>query len=153
MRDGAVPQTRTSSGRVPDAFDPAPSRTPVGDTEARMGIVPLEELHAERDTLIEQVKHYRARFGSGGTYTDLRKIELAKVSELIRSAHLGRKMTSAEVEEMAHRHPSYMTWVVDRTVERADWIVLENRIKSIDERIFRDQAVARFLAQEAGFQR
>lgn len=115
-----------------------------------MGIVPLGELHAERDTLIRQVASLRARFGPGGTYDDLRKIELARIAQLLRASFVrdGVKFTEAQIDEAAHAHPDYVEHVTSATLDRAKWVELENRIQSIDETVNRGQAVARFVANE-----
>jgi len=123
----------------------------MGDIEDRMGIVPLEELLAERDDLVQQIAPLRARHGPGGTYNDLRKVELASVAQIIRAGAVrdGVKLTEAAIEETAHADARYVDWVTTATREKAELAVLENRILGISEMVFRGNAVARFLASEA----
>src|SRR5882724_9201744 len=45
--------------------------TSQGEVEARMGLIPLEELHQERDELVSQVARLRAVYGAGGTFDAL----------------------------------------------------------------------------------
>jgi hypothetical protein len=129
--------------------------TPLGDIEHRMGIQPLEELHAERDTLVKKVADLRARHGAFGTYNDLRKIKLAAIAQLVRAKALkeGKKLTSAQVDDLAHSHSAYVDFVITSTKERAEWTVYENQIQSIDETIMRQQSICRFLANEVRLDR
>lgn len=132
----------------------APLYTPTGDIEARMGLIPLEELLAERDTLVSRLARLRAVYGPGGTFDAQRKIELSKAQALVRAQATleGKKVTEAYLDEAAHCADSYVQCITDATSERADWITLEERVAGIDFTIQRGQAVARFLASELGLQ-
>lgn len=129
--------------------------SPLSEIEHRMGLQPLAELHAERDVLVKKVANLRARYGSFGTYDDLRKIKLAAIAQLIRAKAVKqeKKLTAAEVDDAAHCHSAYVDFVITSTRERAEWTVLENGIQSVDETIFRQQAIARFLANEVRLDR
>lgn len=127
------------------------ARSPFGEIEARIGLMPLEELLAERDALVREVAPLRARHGAFGTYGDLRKIELAKVAAVLRATAAAetRKVTEAALEEASHAAPSYIDFVTAATNEKARYFELENRIQGIEDTIQRANAVARYLASEA----
>ena len=134
---------------------PAPPERHAPDSmeaiESRMGLEPLAALHAKRDALVRRVADLRARHGPFGTYNDLRKIKLAAIAQLVRIESLKakeRKLTANEVDDRAHCHPDYELFVIQATTERAQWAVLENQIQAVDEVIFRQQAIARYLAAE-----
>lgn len=121
------------------------------ELEARIGIEPLESLLAERHELVQQVADLRARHGSFGTWGDLRKTELATIAQSIRARAIAetRKMTEAAIEEAAHADPRYVEFITDATRERARLTIAEDRIQAINDRIMRDQALARFVSAEA----
>jgi hypothetical protein len=125
--------------------------TPVmADIESRMGIDPIHILHATRAAKVAQVADLRARFGVGGTYNDLRKIELAQIAALLRAQALrdGVKLTESAIDESAHADARYMQFVADATSARAKWAILEDEIQAVDELINRGQACARFVSME-----
>src|SRR6266550_4480864 len=95
--------------------------TGMAELEAKMGIPPLEGLLAERDEIVRELAPLRARHGPGGSYGDLRKIELMKVAALIRVEEVGKgnKLTEARIEEASHADPRYMDYVIKATVEKA----------------------------------
>lgn len=122
----------------------------MGEIEARMGIIPLEELLAERDELVQQVARLRARHGPGGTWPDERKVELSKIAAMIRAQAVleGKKMTEAWLDECSHSHDQYAAFIAAGTTEKADWVIAEARIEGIDFTIQRGQAIARYLSAE-----
>jgi hypothetical protein len=128
--------------------------TPQGEIEARCGLIPLEELLAERDELVSQVARLRALYGPGGTFEPLRKIELSKAANLVRAQATmeAKKVTEAYLDEMAHVSEGYTQFIVEATSQRADWIVLEERITAIDFTVNRGQSMARFISAELGLQ-
>ena len=128
--------------------------TPMGDTEARMQIVPLEELLAERDEIVSQLARLRACYGPGGTFDAQRKIVLSKAAGIVR-AHAtleGKKVTESYLDEAAHVSAEYVDYIVQSTSERADWIRFEERLAGIDFTINRGQAVAKYVTAELGLQ-
>lgn len=127
--------------------------TPTGDVENRMGIQPIEELLAERDTLVQQVAPLRARHGPFGTWDALRKIHLSASAAVVRAKAGDTKVTEASIDQAAHTHPDYVAFVQEGTQEKADWIVLENKIQAIADTINRGQAVARYLSSEVSLAR
>ena len=130
-------------------------RTPMGDVESRMGVQPLEELHAERAVLVKRVAELRARYGPGGTWDALRKIELSKIKAVI-MAEAAKNKIKVRVEDMdalAHADSRYIEVVTTATRQRGEWTVLEDQIQGIDETIMRGQAVSRFITAEAHLDR
>src|SRR5881275_198209 len=129
-------------------------RTPSGEIEARMGLIPLEELLAERDEITAQLARLRAVYGPGGTFDALRKIELSKAAAVVRAQATleGKKVTEAYLDEMAHVSDSYVAFITGSTSERADWILHEARLEGFDFTINRGQAVAKFVTAELGLQ-
>lgn len=128
--------------------------TPQGEIELRAGLIPLEELLAERDELVSQVARLRAIFGPGGTFDPQRKIELSKAAAVVRAQATleGKKVTEAYLDEMAHCSDGYVAYITDATSARADWILLEERIVAIDFTVNRGQSMARFASAELGLQ-
>jgi hypothetical protein len=120
------------------------------ELEARTGVEPLDQLLAERARLVGEVSELRARYGPGGTYNDLRRIELARLAALIRAQALKDqiRLTESAVDDMTHAHPLYIKFVTNATTDRAEWSVLEDRIAAVQDRIFRGQALLRFAASE-----
>ena len=127
----------------------------MGDVESRMQIPPIAELLAERAELVKQVAPLRARFGTFGTYDDLRKIELARIAAIHRAKAFvdGNKVTEAQIDEMAHGDDRYAKFVLEATQQRATWAILEDRIQGISDVIMRGQAIARYLTGELALQR
>ena len=118
--------------------------------EARAGVEALDELLAERARLVGEVADLRARYGPGGTYNDLRRVELARLAALIRAQALkdSIKLTESAVDDMTHARPEYIRFVTEATEQRAEWSILEDRIQSVQDRIFRGQALLRFASAE-----
>lgn len=128
--------------------------TPMGESEARMSLVPVEELLSERDELISRLARLRALYGPGGTFDALRKIELAKAQAVVRAQATleGQKVTEAYLDAASHVADSYVQYIVEATSQRADWIILEARLEGIDFTINRGQAVAKYVTAELGLQ-
>lgn len=118
--------------------------------EARVGLKPLEELLAERAELVESVAQLRARHGPFGTWDDIRKTELATIAQSLRAKAVrdNVKLTEAAITDAAHADGRYIECITQATRERAQLTVAENQIQSINDRILRDQALARFAAAE-----
>ena len=128
--------------------------TPQGEVETRMGIIPLEDLLAERDEITAQLARLRAAYGPGGTFDAQRKIELSKAAAVVRAqaALEQKRVTESYLDEAAHVSEGYVDYIVKTTSERADWILLESRLEGIDFTINRGQAVAKFVTVELGLQ-
>lgn len=127
------------------------ARSPFGEIEARIGLMPIEELLAERDALVREIAPLRARHGPFGTYGDLRKIELAKVAAALRAQAVAenRKVTESWLDEASHEHDHYVAFVTEATEEKARYFELENRIQGVEDTIRRANAVAQYLTAEA----
>jgi len=138
----------TSHSRGPDTF---PVVSTLGEMEQRMGLPPIEVLLADRDELVKQVAPLRAKHGAFGTFEALRKIEVATIAAMKRAEAVAaeKKITEAAVEEAAHADWRYIKFVTEATTEKAEWVVIENRIQSVNDTILRANAVARYLAAEA----
>ena len=135
--------------------DTITARAVTRDVETRMGLVSIDELLAERDALVEQVKVLRAKHGPYGTFEALRKIELASIAQAKRAACVAgeKKVTEAAIEDAALSDERYLAFVTQATTERAQWAVLENRIEGINDTINRGQAIARYLSAEVALAR
>src|SRR6266566_7702858 len=129
---------------------PAKHASPMTDAELRAQVIPLEELLAERDDLVQRLARLRAVHGAGGTYGDLRKIELSKAAAVVRAQATleGKRVTEAYLDEMAHCADGYIQFIIEATSQRADWVRLEERLTGIDFTINRGQAVAKFVTAE-----
>lgn len=126
------------------------ARTPLGDLEAKIGVLPLEELLAERDTLVKEAADLRARHGPFGTWDSLRKVQLSTVQMLVRAKALEKetKVTEAFIEQTAHAHDDYVAFITQGTTDKARWAVIENQIESINDTIQRGNALIRYSAAE-----
>jgi hypothetical protein len=124
--------------------------SPLEAAEVRAGVDPINQLLDERSVLVERVADLRARFGSFGTFDHLRKIELSRLSGLIRAQATRdkRKMNNDQVDEEAHAHADYIDFITEATKQRAEWVRTEAKIDAIDMRINRGQAVLRFVTSE-----
>ena len=133
----------------PDVIAPVKA-SPLSDLEARIGIPPLEELHAERDALVIRAAPLRARHGPGGVWDDQRRVLRSTIAMRLRGeAELAsRKVTEAFLEDAAQADPLYGEFIAAGLREKAAWFELENQIMSITETINRGQVLARFATAE-----
>ena len=115
-----------------------------------MGLVPLEELLAERDELVRQVAPLRALHGPGGTWDDMRRMERSRLAPRIRAIAVRdeKKLTEAAIDDAALSDLDYAAFVAAGTREKAAYYELEARIQGIEFTINRGQAIARYLAAE-----
>lgn len=132
---------------MPDTVVARDSRREI---ERRAGIEPLDQLLAERHRLVAQGAELRARYGAFGSADNLRKIELSRIKQLLRATALrdGVKMTEAALDDAAHADPRYVEYITIATRERAEWSVLEDHIQAIEDRVTRDNTLARFATAE-----
>jgi hypothetical protein len=115
--------------------------------ESRIGIVPLDELLAERQRLVEQAAAIYARFGPFGTAEHRRKVALA-TAELQVRAEATEKMTEGKVDALARTHSTYLAFLDSLESGRAEWLVTETQIQAISDSIQRGNALSRYAAQE-----
>ncbi len=131
------------------------ARDALADIEDRMGLPSIDKLLAERADLIKRVAPLRARHGNGGTYGDLRKIELSQIAAALRAKAVAAstKLTEAAIDEAAHADDRYVKYVTQATTERVDFIEIEDQIQAINDQINRGQAIARYLSAELALTR
>lgn len=127
------------------------SRSPMAHIEDRIGVTPIEELLADRQTLVEAVADLRAMYGPFGTFDAKRKVLLATVAMKARATAQaqGAKVTEASLDETAHASPEYTDFITQATLDRSKLTVLESKIEAIDHTITRSNAVVRYVAAEA----
>jgi hypothetical protein len=133
--------------------DKISASSPMAEAETRAGVKPIEESLDERATWITQVAPLRAVYGSFGTWEAQRKIMLAGIKGRIRAEAsrlaTARKLSNDQIDDEAHDDPAYTEFITNATKDRSRWIVLENKIESVDFIIQRGQAMVRFVSAEA----
>lgn len=128
--------------------------TPMADTEARMGIQPVEELLAQRALLVRKAARLAAVYGPFGVWEARRKELLALCTLKIRDAELDRpegerrRLTDKLLDAEAHAHPEYQAFLSRSVEEKASWLVLEDEIQGLNELVNRGQSVARYVTAE-----
>ncbi len=126
----------------------------MSEIEQRIGIEPLDRLHAERDKIVTELAPLRARHGPGGVWEAQRKVEWSKLAVVLREGQPeGKRMTEAEIEQRAHAHDRYVQFLVTGVIEKERYFTLETQLDGIADRINRGQAIARFAAAELGLSR
>lgn len=117
------------------ARDPAMER--MRALEGRAEIESLEELHEQRRALIQRGARLKAMYGSFGLFDDLRKqrLELAKVAARQALTEASVKVTEGAVEQAAYADKGYRDFLTLAEREKIQWVLLENEITEIDERI------------------
>jgi len=60
----------------------------------------------------------------------------------------GEKATEGKVEAMSRTHPTYLTFLDTLEAGRAEWLMTENAIQSITDRITRGNTLSRYVASE-----
>ena len=118
------------------------------EIEARVGIAPLDALQADRRALVTQVAPLRALYGPFGGFDARRKVLLAICASEAREGAREVKTTEAAITDAAHAHDAYRDWINRSELERAEYIVLEDAITAITERIHRDNALIRYVTSE-----
>ena len=118
------------------------------EIEARVGIAPLDALQADRRALVTQVAALNGLYGPFGGFDARRKVLLAICASEAREAAREVKTTEAAITDAAHAHDAYRDWITRTELERAEYIVLEDAITAITERIHRDNALIRYVTSE-----
>jgi len=118
------------------------------EIEARVGITPLDVLQAERRELVAQVAPLKGLYGPFGGFDARRKVLLAICASEARDKARDAKTTEAAINDAAHAHDAYRDWIARAELERAEYIVLEDAITAITERIHRDNALIRYVTSE-----
>jgi hypothetical protein len=120
------------------------------DLESRVGIAPLDALLAEREQLVADAASLYALYGPFGTAEHRRKVALALAELQVRAtiAVTGEKATEGKVDAMSRTHPTYLTFLDTLEAGRAEWLMTENAIQSITDRITRGNTLSRYVASE-----
>jgi hypothetical protein len=120
------------------------------DIEARIGIEPLDELLDLRGKLVAQAASLYALYGPFGTAEHRRKVSLAMAELQVRRdlTDSGEKATEGKVEAMSRTHLTYLTFLDTLEAGRAEWLMTENAIQSITDRITRGNTLSRYVASE-----
>lgn len=119
--------------------------------EDRVGVESIDQLIAERDALVQQAAPLYAICGPFGTAEHRRKVALATAELQIRAelAALGEKATEGKVDAMARTHETYLKFLESMELRRAEWLLIENAIQGITDRIQRGNHLTRYAASEA----
>jgi len=122
----------------------------MSDIETRVGIAPLDLLLAEREQLVAQAASLYALYGPFGTSEHRRKVALAMAELQVRRdlTDSGEKATEGKIEAMSRTHLTYMTFLNAIESGRAEWLMTENAIQSITDRINRGNHLTRYAASE-----
>jgi hypothetical protein len=128
---------------------------------ADSGVSTLEALQAKRAALATANAALWARYGDGGTFGQKRDnlyalIAIEKRRELEApdpQSEPGKiiapkKVTEAMVDAAVRIDPRYAGLIDEAEQERARFYLNNNAIKDLDEKMFRDNAVIRYLTTE-----
>jgi hypothetical protein len=133
----------------------------INTTFADSGVTTLESLQAKRAALATTNAALWARYGDGGTFGQKRDnvfalIAIEKRGELEapdKDAEPGKivavkKVTEAMVEQAVRTDPRYTRLIDEAEEQRTRFYLNNNAIKDLDEKMFRDNAVIRYLTTE-----
>jgi hypothetical protein len=128
---------------------------PYDTVEERAGVEPLAALHAERDRLITQAARLRALYSDNRMWEAQRKVQLAVAELKVRDAAVESKtrMTEGKIESLAHTHPEYTAWLARSIEEKATWLILDNKINSLNDRIRNRENEMHWTRAEMGLAR
>lgn len=130
-------------GPVPD-----PRHVRQAEIEAGAGIIPLEELQAERFRLVEMNSRVKALKDSD-LWKTMRDVELAKAAKRFRETWTEDKPPSeALVKSSAEADPVFIAWVEQTVATFAAFETVERRINDITEMVNRGQGLLRYIASE-----
>lgn len=118
--------------------------------EQRVGIEPLDELLAHRAQYVQMASRMHALYGPFGTIEHRRKVALAAAYLQVREdfAASGTKGTEAQIDAHARTHPTYLKFLDEMEKGRAEYLVIENELQSITDRINRGNVLTRYAATE-----
>ena len=122
----------------------------MNDFESRIGVDPIDRLLAEREQLVRFAADLYAKWGPFGSGEARRKSALALAHLQVRSDLDAKeeRATEAKVDAMARTHPTYLSFLDAMEDGRARWLMAENDIQSITDRIHRGQSLVRAYASE-----
>jgi hypothetical protein len=121
-----------------------------GDAESRMGVEPIDDLLAERASLVDQLAPMWAEYGPGGVGEHRLSAERNRIVGLLRAmaAADDKKITEAALEAGSRAHPDYLNLMAKQTTERATFFRLQEQMRAVDFRINRGQSLLRAYASE-----
>ena len=108
------------------------------DLDDRLGIQPLDALHAERDRLTREIAPLKSLYGAFGGWESTRKMRLATVSLRIRAgwdADARGRLTEDRLDDESHADPAFVLFIDTSNLERADFIIKQAALDSVDDRI------------------
>lgn len=125
---------------------------PLDPIHVRAGVESLEALHDRRRQLVSESARLTALYGPFGMWDAKRKQVLALCDLKVRDEALGReeKLTEAKVDTLAHAHPEYQAFLSRSVEEKAAWLVLENDLSDLNDRIRSRETELNFVRQEMG---
>ena len=105
---------------------------------------------AERAELVDEVADLRAACVHG-PWDAMRKIHLSRARMLLRAQYTRDKVrfTEAKLDEEAHAFPSYVEWITQSILNRAELDRKETRIEALDALVRRENGIVHFCANEA----
>lgn len=128
---------------------------------ADSGITALGTVQAKRAALVETNAALWARYGDGGTFSQKRDNLYAVIAVEKRAALeapdpdaepgkivAAKKVTEAMVDAAVRTDPRYTKCIEDAEEQRTRFYLNNNSIKDFDEKMFRDNAVIRYLTTE-----
>ena len=148
MKQGEDRPDRAPTPALPDrAFARAMERQ--RDIEDRIGVVPLEDIQAEREMLVQLNSAALAMHGKNGIYKDVRDRMLAEAADRFRRAWTGDKAPSeALVSSSALLDPTYVRWQEQQLASLAAVTVVEDRITALTAIQFRGDALIKYVTSE-----
>lgn len=119
-------------------------------TFADSGITALESLQAKRAALATTNAALWARYGDGGTFSQKRDnlYALIAVEKRLELEAQGKKVTEPMVDAAVRTDARYTALIAEAEQKRADFYLNNNAIKDLDEKMYRDNCVIRYLTNE-----
>lgn len=121
------------------------------EVEDTAGVERIDDLLAQRDVIVRELRHLRPLYGPLGMFNHRRKIELSRLTVFLvadATRDGGKKPTDTVLDALAHAHPDYVDMIATGTGEAARWVELEETLEAIDMRINRGQALLRYASSE-----
>jgi hypothetical protein len=125
------------------------------DMEQKAEIDSLDALHAKRRQLLPEYSALKALHGQNGKY-DLRRknrLEAAKIQARMDMEKEGAKITEAAVDARAHTDAGYEKFIEDGITAGTRFIVVENDMNEINERIENRLSMLYAYGREVGMQK
>ena len=124
----------------------------INTTFADSGVQTLESLQNKRAALATNNAALWARYGDGGTFGQKRDnlyalIAVEKRREM-EEAEPTKKITEAMIDHAVRTDKRYVGCIDDAESERTRFYLNNNAIKDLDEKMFRDNAIIRYLTTE-----